>query len=327
MRSTHRSCFLLLLLLTIGSACSRQPSASDESTKAEATVAKSTPGGERMDSAAATASAPAAQVDVDSRPTTDQVASSAATYTDAQRKFIRTAQAEFRVRDVYKSSLAIEDVVAAQGGFVVANQITTQTLGSQTRPTGNGTLIELTEYTVRGDLTVRVPSDNTQAFLRAIVGQMEFLDQRNVEAMDAQFALLRQQLAYQRNQQAQQQLGQVVEQGGKIDQKAGAIAARTDSQADRDEALVAQQEFEDRIAFSTINLSMYQSSKIRQAVLTDVEAVFQQHSPAFLARLGKSLAEGWHGILDVVIALMKLWPLWLLMLIGALIYRRFRKTT
>ena len=37
-----------------------------------------------------------------------QLTSSAATYTDAQRKFIRTAQANFRVKDVYQAALAIE---------------------------------------------------------------------------------------------------------------------------------------------------------------------------------------------------------------------------
>lgn len=324
MRSTNPSRLLLpLLFLAMVSACSRQQdSAADAPALAE--VAQAAAGADRMRAAPAEA---APQIDADNRPTADQVASSAATYTDPRRKFIRTAQAEFRVNDVYRSALAIEDVVAAQGGFVVKNQITTQTQGSQTRPAGNGKLIELTEYTVRGDLTVRVPSDNTQAFLRAIVGQMEFLDQRNFEAMDAQFALLRQQLDYQRNQEAQQQLGQIVEEGGKLGQKAEVIEARTDSKSDRDEALIAQKEFEDKIAFSTINLSMYQSPKIRKAELIDVEAVFQQNSPGFFARLGSSLAVGWYGILDVLVALMALWPVWLLVLIGAVSYRRFRKTT
>ncbi len=327
MRSTHKLRFILLmLLLVLAPACSQQQSASDATTTAEAEVAQTQGGADRMGNAPAAPTATTA-VEVDSRPTADQVASSAATYTDAQRKFIRTAQAEFRVNDVYKSSLAIEDVVAAQGGFVVKNHIATQALGSQTRPSGNGNLIELTEYTVRGELTVRVPSDNTQAFLRAIVGQMAFLDQRNFEAMDAQFALLRQQLEYQRNQETQQQLGQAVEQGGKLDQKADVIAARNSSKSARDEALIAQQEFEDKIAFSTINLSMYQGSKIREAELTDVEAVFQQHSPGFFARLGNSLTVGWYGIVDVAIAVMTLWPLWLLVLIAAVTYRRFRKKT
>lgn len=291
---------------------------------AGADVAQDGAGATRTRAAAAPA-ADAAAVEEDDGTTAEQVASSAATYTDAQRKFIRTAQAEFRVDDVYRSALAIEDVVAAQGGFVVKNDIAAQTLDTQRRPMGDGKLLELAEYTVRGRLTVRVPSANTQAFLRAIVGQMAFLERRNFEAMDAQFQLLRQQLAYQRSQQAQQELGQAAQQDGRIDRKADVIQARGDAKSARDEALIAQKEFEDRIAFSTIDLSLYQASKIRKTELTDVEAVFQQNSPGFFARLGDSLRVGWYGVLDAVIELAKPWPLWLLVVVGTIAYRRFRR--
>lgn len=263
-----------------------------------------------------------AQVDADA-PTAQQLTSSAATYTDAQRKFIRTARAQFRVADVYRSALAIEDVAAAQGGFVIRNDISAQTGAVQRRPKGGGKLLELAEYTVRGEVSVRVPSDKTQDFLRAIVGQMEFLDSRSFEAMDAQFQLLRQQLAYQRGQETQQELGAATAQGGKLGHKADAIAARGDAKLARDEALIAQKEFEDRVAFSTISLSLYQAPRIRQTELTDVEAVFEQNSPGFFARLGSSLSVGWHGALNLLVEFAKLWPLWLAAIAAVLAYRRF----
>ncbi len=267
-----------------------------------------------------------AQVDVDA-PTTQQLTSSAATYTDAQRKFIRTARAQFRVADVYRSALAIEDVATAQGGFVIRNDISAQTGAVQRRPMGEGKLLELAEYTVHGEVAVRVPSDKTQNFLRAIVNQMEFLDSRNFEAMDAQFQLLRQQLAYQRSQETQQELGAATAQGGKLGHKTEAIAARGDAKLARDEALIAQKEFEDRVAFSTIQLSLYQSPRIRQTELTDVEAVFEANSPGFFARMGSSLSAGWHGALNLLVELAKLWPLWLAAVVAVWGYRRFRRGT
>jgi hypothetical protein len=325
MQSRNDSLILLLLLLVGLSACSRSAQHESASIAADADAAQAEGGAAPTRAASPSAALAASAVEEDSRATAEQVASSAATYTDAQRKFIRSAQAEFRVDDVYRSALAIEDVVAAQGGFVVKNDIAAQTLNTQRRPMGNGKLLELAEYTVRGRLTVRVPSGNTQAFLRAIVGQMAFLERRNFEAMDAQFQLLRQQLAYQRSQQAQHDLGQAAQQDGRIDRKADVIQARGDAKSARDEALIAQKEFEDRIAFSTIDLSLYQASKIRKTELTDVEAVFQQNGPGFFARLGDSLRVGWHGVLDAVIELAKPWPLWLLVAVGAIAYRRFRK--
>jgi hypothetical protein len=266
------------------------------------------------------------EIETETRVDAGQVSSSAATYKDGERKFIRTAQAQFRVKDVYTSALAIEDAAAQQGGFVVGNDISAQTLSVQRRPAGDGKLIELAEYTVRGSLTVRVPSENTQAFLRAIASQMEFLDQRGFQAADAQFDLLRRQLAWQREQQAQQELGDAVRNGDRLDRKADVIAARTGAKLQRDEALIEQKQFEDRVAFSTITLSLHQLSKIRQTEMADVEAVFRKHSPGFFARLVEALRIGWYGVLDLVIALIHVWPLWLALGLGVYGLRRWLRT-
>lgn len=266
------------------------------------------------------------EVETETRVDAGQVSSSAATYKDGERKFIRTAQAQFRVKDVYTSALAIEDAAAQQGGFVVSNDISAQTLSVQRRPAGDGKLIELAEYTVRGSLTVRVPSENTQTFLRAIASQMEFLDQRGFQAADAQFDLLRRQLAWQREQQAQQELGDAVRNGDRLDRKADVIAARTGAKLQRDEALIEQKQFEDRVAFSTITLSLHQLSKIRQTEMADVEAVFRKHSPGFFARLFEALRIGWYGVLDLVIALVHVWPLWLALGLGVYGLRRWLRT-
>lgn len=266
------------------------------------------------------------EVETETRVDAAQISSSATTYKDGERKFIRTAQAQFRVKDVYTSALAIEDAAAQQGGFVVGNDISAQTLNVQRRPTGDGKLIELAEYTVRGSLTVRVPSENTQAFLRAIASQMEFLDQRGFQAADAQFDLLRRQLAWQREQQAQQELGDAVRNGDRLDRKADVIAARTGAKLQRDEALIEQKQFEDRVAFSTITLSLHQLSKIRQTEMADVEAVFRKHSPGFFARLFEALRIGWYGVLDLVIALVHVWPLWLALGLGVYGLRRWLRT-
>ena len=264
---------------------------------------------------------------VETQTTVDgsQLSSSAATYKDGTRKFIRTAQAQFRVKDVYDSALAIEDVAAQQGGFVVDTNLSAQTLSSQRRPAGDGKLIELTEYQVRGSLTVRVPSDHTQDFLRAIAKQMEFLDQRAFQAADAQFDLLRRQLAWQREQDAQRELGDAIRGGDRLDRKADVIQARSGARQQRDEALIEQKQYEDRVDFSTITLSLYQLPKIRQTEMTDTEAVFRDHAPGFFSRMFEAIRAGWYAVLDVVVAVTAAWPLWLAIALVVYGLRRWRK--
>ena len=255
-----------------------------------------------------------------------QVASDVATQVDPQRRFIRTAQAQFQVKDVYRTALAIEDEVASQGGFVVDNKISSQVQRVLSRPLAPGKRLELTEYSLQGQLTVRVPSERTQAFLRAVAAQMEFLDRRSFSARDAQFDLLRQQLASQRAQDEQRELGDAAQAGGKLADRTDAIQSRGAARATRDEALIAQKEFEDRVAFSTITLSLRQDAQVRRAERVDVDAVFRDNGPGFFSRLGESLAVGWRAALDIVIALAALWPLWLTVVAVGLAWRRWRKT-
>ncbi len=252
-----------------------------------------------------------------------QITSIAASQADPARRFIRTARASFRVKDVYAAAMAIEDAVAEQGGFVLRNDIQAQTLRAVSHPVGDGKRLQLTEYTVQGSLLVRVPSDRTQAFLRAIAPQMAFLDQRNLEATDVQFQILRQQLAWQREQQTQQALGDAVQTGDRLDRKAEVIAAQGDAKLQRDEALVQRREFEDKVAFSTIDLSLYQSPKVERNESVDTDAMFDSHRPSFFVRLGEALRTGWYVVLDVFVALMHVWPLWLLGGLGLWVLRRW----
>ena len=256
-----------------------------------------------------------------------QMGSSAATYTDSERKFIRTANARFRVKDVYVAALGIEDTVASHGGFVVKNDISTESVSTQSYSIGDGKLMELNEYTVQGQLIVRVPSAKTQEFLRAIVGYVVFLDQRNFAARDAQFDLLRQQLDMMRNQETQTELGQAVKDGGKLVQKTDAIASRNDVKAARDAALIAKKEFEDQVAFSTIELKLYQPSKVLQTERVDAGSIYRQARPGFFSRLGEQVRGGWEGLLDFLLALTGIWPVVLLIVgvLGSVVWRIKRR--
>lgn len=318
--------FRLAFVLALGAtllACAKQESASQASMEAVSAPAAPAELPEARLSAVGGADAGAQRED--QATDASQLTSSAATYSDAQRKFIRTAQANFRVQDVYQAALAIEDAVAAQGGFVTGNEIAADVQNTVRQSIGDGKLVELAEYTVRGELTVRVPSDKTQAFLRSIARYMEFLDRRNFAAADAQFELLRQQLAYQRNQEAQQELGQAKDEGGKLGQKATVISARNEAKSSRDEALIAQKEFEDRVEFATLNLSLYQLPKLRRTEMTDMEAAVRDSGPGFFSRLGDSLRAGWFVLLEVGLVLAGLWPLWLLVALGWLALRTLRR--
>lgn len=255
-----------------------------------------------------------------------QMGGSAPAYNDGERKFVRSASASFRVKDVYVAALGIEDIVASHGGFVVRNDIGTSSTRTQRQATGDGKLIELNEYTVQGHLVVRVPSAKTQEFLRAIAGHVVFLDERKYAAHDAQFELLRAQLDAMRNQETQAELGEALSEGGKLMQKTDVIGMRSNARAARDAAVFAKKVFEDQVAFSTIELTLSQPSRVLQSELIDTDSLYRQLRPGFAERLREQLRDGWDSTLVLVLALAGLWPLWLLALLGGVpVWRAVRR--
>ncbi len=315
LKTLARTAGCLTLIVAIG-ACAKkeEPGAATARLAEEISATRTAPAPVAKPSARAAAADAGADKEVTTASQTQQMGSSAATYVDGERKFIRKASAQFNVKDVYVAALGIEDTVAAHGGFVVLNHITTESIRKESRPIGDGKLLELNEYKVQGQLVVRVPSARTQEFLRAIVGHIVFLDQRSFSAHDAQFDLLRRQLDAIRNQETQGELGQAIQDGGKLGQKADAITARGEVKGARDAALLEKKEFEDQVAFSTIELSMYQQSKLVQSERADIDAAFRKAGPGFFSQLGEKLKGGWEGLLSFVLVLVGIWPV---LLIGA----------
>lgn len=318
------ACLLLALAAT---SCSRKEEgpvpaaapAADAAVEASSNMAEARKSLTQARGAPAPSAKPATpEAAVTSATTAQQMGSSASTYEDGERKFIRTANATFQVKDVYVAALGIEDTVASHGGFVVKNSIGTEKLSSAQQPMGGHKLMELSEYAVKGHLIVRVPSAKTQEFLRAIVGHVVFLDQRNFDARDAQFDLLRQQLDMIRNQETQREIGDAVADGGRLGTKTDAIAIRSDVKGARDAAILARKQFEDQVAFSTIELRLHQGAKVLQTEKVDVESMFRDFRPGFFPRMGEQLRDGWSGLLEVILILVGIWPV--LLGFGAMAY-------
>jgi hypothetical protein len=263
----------------------------------------------------------------DSSPaaTKEQLSSSANTYSNSERQFIRTADVKFQVLDVYKSALTIEDIVAQLGGFVEKNEIKSEIEQTHFEPVSDNKKLKLTEYTVKGTLMIRVPSNKTQDFLRQMAGQIVFLNERTFTAQDAQLELLKQKLGIRRNQETQSEMGKVAKGSGNAEEKAIALDAQNSSKHARDNAIILEKEFADQVAFSRITLRLDQSAQVNQTEITDTAAVFKQARPNFFYRLGNAIQSGWYWGLDASIELMKIWPLWLVIAAIVLLLRRFKK--
>ena len=97
----------------------------------------------------------------------------------AGKKLLITASANFKVKDVVKSSNAIESLTRQKGGYVALSHINNYARDSQTFVQGDKN-ITITTYTRQADMTVRIPRVNVNKFLNQVQQQVSFLNEQQL---------------------------------------------------------------------------------------------------------------------------------------------------
>jgi Domain of unknown function (DUF4349) len=259
------------------------------------------------------------------KPEPHSISSSAAQAdNDGKRRMIRTADIRFRVKDVLRSTYAIEDVVRRFDGFVTNTELRSTIDGKQNIPISEDSVMETTRYTVINQLTFRVPNAQLDTTLKSLAAQVDFMDHRTISANDVALQLLRNQLEQARIRKHGARMENAIDdQGRKLKETLPAEDRLLDRQADADDALLANLGMEDRIAYSTVTLDLYQRQSVRNEVLPSTANV-TAYTPGFGQRLKASLADGLAVLEGLLLLVVKAWSVLLLALIGFLVWRRMR---
>lgn len=240
------------------------------------------------------------------------------------RKFIRSADFRFKVRDVAKSTTAIENTTNKFGGLVThSNLESVVSHRDETQFSQDSTLIS-TRYTVESNLTIRVPNTQLDTVMKTISREVDFLDARVVKADDVSLQLLSNQLAQNRNSQQQRRIEKAIDGKGK---KLGQILDAEDALAGKnenyDQAKLDNLALQDQVAFSTVTLKIYQPETTRKELVAS--AVTPR--PNMGLQLLDSVKTGWYILESVLAFVVQLWSLALLALLGFVMYRKaLRKT-
>ncbi len=86
-------------------------------------------------------------------------------------------------------------------------------------------------------------------------------------------------------------------------------------------ARLTQMEVQDRVRYSTISLIVNQPSTVRERIDVDVDAVARLNGDSFWKRAWNGVQYGWQFVLDLLVILITVWPLYLIVLILYVLYR------
>ena len=234
---------------------------------------------------------------------------------DSVKKFIRTADIKFKVKNVERSTYRIEDIVNHFEGFVINTTLHCNVNYTDEVRIKEDTVLKRKYYVVENSITFRVPKAMLDTTLKQIVSQIDFLDYRIIKAEDVSLNALKNHLDEKRLAKHEQRVTTAINTN-KTKNILTAENSLLSTQEQADENKIAELELNDKIEYSTVQLLIYEDEKVK------AEKVFSEqrtpsYKPSFAKEFTSSIKFGWELIEFLILLVVKLWPL---ILIGFAVY-------
>jgi hypothetical protein len=223
------------------------------------------------------------------------------TKTDSIRstpKLVKTAEMNFKVKNVQQVSENVSALTKLYGGMVMHHKV--QSTAGQSRDVhiSNDSIMRIAAFNTTADMVVKIPSDKLEDYMTK-VGHMGIyvnislmdIEDRSLDYLSARLKLKdRQELV------SQQKNGKI-----RIKNPADVLSLKDDMV----DAQIGNLKTDEAVKYSIISLNFYQSDTIlKEAIANDDPSAY--NIPMF-QRMGLAFADGWAIFMDLVVGLINLW--------------------
>ena len=257
---------------------------------------------------------------------TSVVSSSAAIENkNSNRKFVRTADVKFKVKNVAKSTYAIEDATTKFGGFVTYTHLQSNIHSEDRTKVSQDSTLVTTKYKVDNNITIRVPNTKMDTVIKTIAKQIHFLDYRIIKADDVTLQMLSNELAQKRSNSSEKRLANAIDsKGKKLNQIVDAEATLDVKKEQNDASKLQNLSLQDQVNFSTLTLNIYQDESIKQEMVANEKSI-NAYRPNIGLQIWDSVKTGWFMLEHIISFVVVLWPFALIGFLGFLGYKKFLK--
>ncbi len=257
---------------------------------------------------------------------TSVVSSSAAVENkNSNRKFVRTADVKFKVKNVAKSTYAIEDATTKFGGFVTYTNLQSNIHSEDRTKVSQDSTLVTTKYKVDNNITIRVPNTKMDTVIKTIAKQIHFLDYRIIKADDVSLQMLSNELAQKRSNSSEKRLENAIDSKGKKLNQVVKAEETLDAKKEQNDASKLQNlSLQDQVNFSTLTLNIYQDESIKQEMVANEKSI-NAYRPNIGLQIWDSVKTGWFILEHIISFIVVLWPFALIGFLGFLGYKKFLK--
>ena len=264
---------------------------------------------------------------IDSEESNANAVSSSAAVVDknSNRKFVRTADVKFKVKNVAKSTYAIEDATTKFGGFVTYTNLQSNIHSEDRTKVSQDSTLVTTKYKVDNNITIRVPNTKMDTVIKNIAKQIHFLDYRIIKADDVSLQMLSNELAQKRSNSSEKRLANAIDSKGKKLNQVVKAEETLDAKKEQNDASKLQNlSLQDQVNFSTLTLNIYQDESIKQEMVANEKSI-NAYRPNIGLQIWDSIKTGWFMLEHIISFVVVLWPFVLIGFLGFFGYKKFLK--
>ncbi len=244
------------------------------------------------------------------------------TTTKLKRKFVRTAEMKYQVKDVRKASSDIELLTAKYDGFITYSHLSSSVTGSRKKNISTDSTLETVFYTVNNEINLRVPNTSLDSLLKDIEKLIDFLDFKIIKADDVSMLMFSNDLNKKRIEKNQKRITDAIDnKDKKLNDILNAEEKLLNKQEQSDFYKTSNMNLSDQVAFSTVKMNIYQREVVKRTVLENFDNIKEQ-KPGFFLRIWNSIKIGWGVVEDITVGLFMIWWLFVLLLVGLYILKR-----
>lgn len=226
---------------------------------------------------------------------------------NAPKSVIRTAELRIKVKDVKNSLAQLEMLAKSIGGFVEYSNIESSELGTTTKTISKDSLLQVTEYTVFGNITLRVPVASFDSVVNTIQNTALFLNYRRTSAEDISLQYFENSLKAGASEKSGNRIKDAADSKGKklddiVDAERTASAMEENAISNK----IANFALQRRVNFSSIQVNLHQANQIYKEIVTNINIA--DYKPSFGSRFLYALENGWNGLVTFFIFLINIWP-------------------
>jgi hypothetical protein len=242
--------------------------------------------------------------------------SSVATIKVKDKQFIKTADVNMEVKDVYDATVFIEKSVQQLGGFITHSNLKSNIISEETYNTSDENAMLIKKFQTENTMQVRIPTDQLAQLLTLINDKKLFLNSRIINAEDVTLSIKYAEMEGKRIKKTSENISELKTTEDKV-------KLSDENKSEENQQQLATLDMTDNLKYSTVDIFIKEPQiRMAEIAVTNTKNIDDKYKFDFLYSAKSAFIEGFYLIQKIITALITIWPV---LLIGAIITYFLRK--